>query len=270
MLIKDKKWQDIARFILMGIITIFPWFARTVIISGYLIYPYPSIDIFSVDWKIPKEKVIRDAAEIKTWGRGIYNADLVDLKISEWFPNWFNTTLPTVGKLFIILDIMCIVAFAILVFFTIKKMIMQYDELLVLGSVIASYIFWQVSAPLLRYGYAYIILTILITIGIIWKNAESFTKVANTIACIMLIIMTVIKGMSFAVYVYGNASQPYYVNQKDYGKYELESYAVNGVTFYYPTEGDQVGYDYFPAIPVKTDIIFRGEDISAGFKTDNN
>jgi hypothetical protein len=46
----------------------------------------------------------------------------------------------------------------------------------------------------------------------------------------------------------------------------MESYVVNGVTFYYPTEGDRVGYDYFPAIPAKTDIIFRGEDLSEGFK----
>jgi hypothetical protein len=268
MLIRDRKWKDIASFIFMGIVTMFPWLARTVIISGYLIYPYPSIDLFNVDWKIPKESVIRDAAEIKTWGRGIYNADLVDLKIGDWFPNWFNTTLPTIGKLFIILDIMCIAVFAILVVLTIRKRLKQYDELLVLGSVLASYVFWQTSAPLLRYGYAYIILTILITIGIIWENVASFIKVSNMIAYIMLIIMIVIKGMSFAVYVYGNASQPYYVEQKDYGKYDLESYTVNGVTFYYPTEGDRVGYDYFPAIPVKTDIVFRGDDITSGFKSD--
>jgi uncharacterized membrane protein YbaN (DUF454 family) len=172
--------------------------------------------------------------------------------------------LPIIGKLFIILDVICIVAFVILVVLAIRKRLKQYDELLVLGSVIASYVFWQTSAPLLRYGYAYVILTILITIGLFWKNA------ANKIAYVMIIAMTAIKAVSFISYVYENANQPYYVYQKTYGKYELESYVVNGVTFYYPTEGDQVGYDYFPAIPAKTDIIFRGDDISSGFNADKN
>jgi hypothetical protein len=57
-----------------------------------------------------------------------------------------------------------------------------------------------------------------------------------------------------------------YAHQKDYGEYSLASYEVNGVTFYYPIEGDQVGYKYFPAIPVRIDITFRGDDISSGFK----
>jgi hypothetical protein len=82
----------------------------------------------------------------------------------------------------------------------------------------------------------------------------------------MIIIMTIIKALPFANYVYANADQPYYISQKSYGEYELDSYDVNGVTFYYPMSGDRVGYDKFPAIPEKIDIEFRGDNISEGFR----
>jgi hypothetical protein len=265
MLIRDKKWKDIASFITMGIITLVPWITRTVIISGYLLYPYPAIDIFNVDWKIPAAKAISDANEIKTWGRALYNADLVNLGISEWFPNWFNV-LPTIGKIFIILDIICIAVYAMLVVLTIRKRLKIWNELLVLGACIASYIFWQTQAPLLRYGYAYVILTTLVTIGILWGLISNKGKISCVIVTAMIIIMTIIKALSFANYVYANADQPYYISQKSYGEYELDSYEVNGVTFYYPTSGDRVGYDKFPAIPEKIDIEFRGDNISEGFR----
>ena len=35
---------------------------------------------------------------------------------------------------------------------------MNLDVLLVLFAVISSYLFWQFSAPLIRYGYAYVLL----------------------------------------------------------------------------------------------------------------
>jgi hypothetical protein len=266
MLIRDKKWKDIASFIVMGIMTLVPWIVRTVIISGYLLYPYPAIDIFNVDWKIPSAKAISDANEIKTWGRALYNADLVNLGISEWFPNWFNTTLPNIGKIFIILDIICIGVFGVLAVITFVKKLKIYDELLVLGACIASYIFWQTQAPLLRYGYAYVLLTILVTVGILWKLISGKIKISHIIINAMIIIMTIIKALSFANYVYANADQPYYISQKPYGEYELDSYDINGVTFYYPTSGDRVGYDKFPAIPEKVDVEFRGDNISEGFR----
>ena len=66
MLIKEKRWKNILLYIFMGILVIAPWLIRNVIISGYLLYPFPELDIFNVDWKIPAEMAAIDAAEIKT------------------------------------------------------------------------------------------------------------------------------------------------------------------------------------------------------------
>lgn len=35
-----------------------PWLCRNVILSGYLLYPVPFIDIFTVDWKAPKDLLL--------------------------------------------------------------------------------------------------------------------------------------------------------------------------------------------------------------------
>jgi hypothetical protein len=41
----------------MGAIILLPSAIRSFILSGYLIYPVSQIDIFAVDWKIPKDRV---------------------------------------------------------------------------------------------------------------------------------------------------------------------------------------------------------------------
>lgn len=73
------------------------------------------------------------------------------------------------------------------------------------------------------------------------------------------------KNVPFVRYFYTESAKPAYGYQQDYGQYELESYDVNGILFYYPVSGDRTGYDYFPSIPRKTPIFFRGETMKEGF-----
>ena len=280
-LLREKKLRDIGVYLLLGCEVIVPWLARTVLISGYLLYPFPALDLFRVDWKIPAASAALDAAEIRTWGRGIYNAALADLPVGEWFPAWFYNTLPVIGKLLVLADMICVVIFILLI---IRKVLfrrnceqMYANQLLVLGTILSSYIFWQFSAPLLRYGYAYILLTVVITGGILFdilrKYFDKFQKKDMIVKIALLgtatlFLFSAVKLLSFVRYVYAESAKQAYVFQQDYGQYELESYDVNGVIFYYPRSGDRVGYDSFPAIPRKTPIFFRGETIREGFCPD--
>lgn len=281
MLVKKKRWRDIALYIIMGLVVILPWIARTVIISGYLLYPFPALDILNVDWKITSEAAALDAAEIKTWGRGLNNAALVNLSVKEWFQNWLMTTLPTIGKLLIAADILCIIIFIILLMHFIYRLISgknktglykNYSEnLLVLFTIAVSYMFWQFSAPLLRYGYAYVLLMVLLTAGILVQWIDVYfglrgKQVIYRVSVVFVILFTTIKFVSLMRYSYSESNKPYYLKQQDYGSYALDSFEVNGILFYYPQSGDQVGYEPFPAIPCKINIALRGEDISDGFK----
>lgn len=274
MLIRQKRWKEVILYLCMGIGVITPWLIRTVWISGYLLYPFPALDIFSVDWKIPAQAAALDAAEIKTWGRGLNNAALVDLPITEWFPQWFQTMLPKLGKLFIIADIISIIlGFIMLIIALFRRKADKIKDLgLVWLAIAASYLFWQLSAPLLRYGYAYILLLIALTGGMMWTAICIKIKLADTesmdrILCILLLMLGFVKIWSLGGYIVTQSNLPYYVAQQNYGSYELGSYEVNGVTFYYPVSGDRVGYDAFPAIPRKVEIEFMGDTLKQGFRS---
>ena len=56
------------------------------------------------------------------------------------------------------------------------------------------------------------------------------------------------------------------VVQQDYGNYEVDTFHVSGVTFYYPVEGDRIGYKYFPSAPknMEGQIDFMGYHINSG------
>lgn len=288
MLVRQKRWRDIGIYLMMGIVTIVPWLARTVILSGYLLYPFPSLDLFDVDWKISAATAAIDAAEIKTWGRGLNNAALVDLPITQWFPAWFRGSLPMIGKMLILADAACLLAFVILLVIYISSTItakkvrikqIQSDQMLVLATVTASYGFWQVSAPLLRYGYAYVLLVVMITAGILcdimikyfdkWQKKDMIRRIA-VLGVTVLWAFSAVKLVSLVRYCWGGirhgeAKKQTCVWQQDYGSYALESYVVNGVTFYYPVQDDRTGYDSFPSVPRQVPIAFRGESMEEGF-----
>lgn len=272
-LLKEKRGKEIAVYLALGVLVLAPWMIRTALISGYLLYPFPALDVLNVDWKIPVETAARDAAEIKTWGRGLNDAALVDMPVAEWFPKWFSTMLPAIGKLMISADFVCV---AVFIGLSLSALIrrrkggdregkQEWDALLVLAGMVLSFVFWQLSAPLLRYGYAYVLLVIVLTAGILYRK-WNIPKAADRILLVLLLGFFAVKTLSLARYAWSVSDEPYYLAQQDYGAYELESYEVDGVRFYYPVSGDRVGYEPFPAIPVKKEIRFRGAGIRNGFR----
>ncbi|MCM1182530.1 MAG: hypothetical protein NC337_04050 [Roseburia sp.] len=273
LLLRGKRYREIAIYLSMGLLVLLPWVARTALISGYLLYPFPELDILAADWKIPAAAAALDAAEIKTWGRGLNNAALVELGIGEWAPNWFRTMLPAVGKLLIIADMLCLAAFVPLALYLLAggkvRTAARLDALLALSGVTASYLFWQFSAPLLRYGYAWALLTVALTGGMTYDvfltGRKDISHGAYVCISAAVAVFTLVKATSLAGYVCETAAEPYYLCQEDYGEYALEAYEVQGVTFYYPEDGDRVGYAVFPALPRRTDIRFRGKGIEDGF-----
>ena len=72
-----------------------------------------------------------------------------------------------------------------------------------------------------------------------------------------------------ADYIKDTSLAEFYIWQEDYGVYELESYEVNGETFYYPVSGDRTGYASFPASGAKVDFEFRGDTMKDGFRKTN-
>lgn len=86
-----KEVEGDGRFLLTGFLTALPYFIRNVLLSGWLVYPFTSIDLFDLPYKIPKGAAEYDAREIKVWGRGYSDVTRYGEGITEWFPDWFRS-----------------------------------------------------------------------------------------------------------------------------------------------------------------------------------
>lgn len=239
MLVREKKGKEILTYLFLGLLVIAPYLIRNVVISGWLIYPLTALDLFDVDWKVPAELVNADSFQIRTWGKGIHAYELYGGP-AIWWPNWFMTTLSSTEKILILADLAALPVFVFLLIRQMKeKSAEKWDKLLVMATAVASFLFWQFSAPLVRYGYAYILSLVLLVFGELyiefWKNKR------NTVLFVIFGLFFLWKGMTLLQGIWSQRVLPYYIAQADYdnneGGEDVREHQVNGVTFFYNVSG---------------------------------
>ena len=239
MLVREKKWKEIITYVMLGSIVIAPFLIRNVIISGWLIYPLTALDLFDVDWKVPAELVDADSYQIRTWGKGIHEYELYGGP-TKWWPNWFKTTLSATEKGLILADG---AALLLLIGMIVKqgkeKRANEWDKLLVMITAAVSFLFWQFSAPLVRYGYAYVLSLALLVFGEIYIRLSEGRR--QRIILILMGIFFVWKGAALTQGIWSQRLLPYYIAQADYdhneGGEDVREHQVNGITFYYNVMG---------------------------------
>lgn len=268
-LIKNHNWKRIGSYVLCGFLLVLPWLVRNVLISGYLIYPMTSLDVFPVDWKMPADIVNFDSDEIKVFGRALYDVSKIDVPVWEWFPNWFRTTLSTTERGIIILDfVSLVIIFFRLVWDIVKRNVQRLHLNILYFTVAASFSFWFLSAPLIRYGYVYALLLIALYWGeIICSIFERIHSLRlDSILYYGVLAACVLKCLMLGPYVISYSKQPYYMMQQDYGHYEVTSVEVDGQVIFVPVEGDRTGYDIFPTTPnVRENLSLRTSNVKDGF-----
>lgn len=291
MLIRSRAGKQIGIFFASGLLTALPFFIRNVIISGWLVYPFVGIDLFNVDWKIPKWQVEFDSTEIGVYGKGLNDVSKQNAPLAEWVPAWFEN-LKALEKVFILLTVAAVLAgvvylvcyMAVIMKSRIKcrmqnglgneKMLWNNAlnfplEFLVF---VASTIFWFVSAPLVRYGYAYVTVVPLLTFGYLFLRlmekeiVRAYRKAVYAVFCLAVIgfLFTRITGLGNDIA--RTWKEPYYLSQMDYIDGEANTRVVDGITFYVPEELGHIGYEKFPSSMFALPFELRGESIEDGFR----
>lgn len=96
--LREKQHKAIAFSFTVSALIVLLWLTRNVIISGYLIFPFSEIDLFTVDWKIPKAIAIEEKDFIYSCGIRLFDDIVNQLKsidfsiqgIINWLTNfWF-------------------------------------------------------------------------------------------------------------------------------------------------------------------------------------
>lgn len=98
------------------------------------------------------------------------------------------------------------------------------------------------------------------------QGVREWRLAAGRVISALVILILVYKGFALAREIAGSYVNGYWFAQKDYENYETRSYEIEGLTFYCPVEGDQVGYDSFPSSPQEAEIALLGEGVADGFR----
>lgn len=267
LLVRQRRWKETGCFLVAGFLAALPYFIRNVLLSGWIIYPFTSIDLFDLPYKIPKGAAEYDAREIKVWGRGYSDVTRYGEGITEWFPDWFRS-LSTTDKGFFLLAVSgMFLLIGIVLMSLIKKKREQLPVLFMIGVVNVCFVFWMLTSPLVRYGCVFLWLTAIMDWGYVYVTwIQRLDR--GRIALALVILLGIYKTGTFWLENIREFTPDYFVMQKDYEHFDTVAYDMHGYTLYYPKEGDRTGYDAFPAAPWQKEDIFIGETIQEGLSDD--
>lgn len=295
-LVREKRWKETIVYIGLGMLTAAPFLIRNILLSGWLVYPFTGIDLFQVDWKIPVGIAAYDAKEIQVWGRGYSDVTKFDLPVWEWLPAWFKA-LGGMDKILVLAALLSVAVFMLrlVLWFARKRKDKEEREksgrLFLEGVISLCFLFWLFTSPLIRYGCVYVYLVTAVVWGdvcteffagtgvIFRKNSGQRALCIDDNpsdiqcrrrmekACMFLIgLFLLYKAAAFGREIITSYVDDYWLYQKDYDNYETKSYEIDGIVFYYPVEGDRVGYKSFPSSPTEAQMRLRGDSIGDGFR----
>ena len=271
MLIKDKNWKLIIKLISLGVVLTLPFLIRNIIISGYIVYPFPKLDLFSFDWKMNKYVCLWDAKEVKSWGQGVCDANLSPT-FREWFEIWINRQSNANKCLFFASIIISVLLVVISIVNYIKEKDLRKPVLSV--TVLGMLIYWFAGAPLMRYGIVFTIIPVLIFVGLLFSMLQSRLKKITIISTLFIICIMGIRIFPFVSHVINfRISSDIVYYQVGYEPFEFTKAELDRVEIYIPENGDRIGNRAFPSTPYINNlelIELRGNDLSDGFRIKKN
>lgn len=289
-LIKGKKVKDIVLYLILGIVVSAPYFIRSVIISGWIIYPFTGVDLFNVDWKMTKEYVDADAIEMMLWGRGTEGAGNPDDSIFVWFKSWWDYIYTPQQQVITAAAISILSASVLFAYRIIRILIDMVKDKVVFAKaatkygleysyfelvIIACLAFWLFKSPGIRYGFGYLLTMVFIVacdlLAHINKKMVSWVNGILLAACLVYLLPSL---KAYLVWNYEcirySMKFENFVKQEDYPIVEYGETLIDGkLKVYYPKEEmTQIWYDMFPGVwhSDVSGIEMRGDSIKDGFR----
>jgi hypothetical protein len=249
--------------IVIGILVLTSFIIRNYYLSGYLIYPYPAVDIFHVDWKIPFQNVIETKSVIEGWAKISVapNNEVLNKKVFEWIVPWFKL-MSFNNKLIMTINFLSIITFILML---IKKdFFLAKIQLIILINLV----FWFTKAPDPRFAYGFIFLGFSLTFAYIVKLLEYSAHsgilkyIKLVLACSVLLILS--RRIMFPVDTLRNLSL--WIHPASFGIAETKDYYSN---FHYRvpvSEGGCLNAEIPCTNYPLTNVFMRGNDLQHGFK----
>lgn len=258
--IREKKYKIASVMFLLGLLFATPWLIRFVILSGYLIYPYPNIDLFSFDWKMPIHLVELERDLAYTWAR-LPHLDINEVKAMnfwQWFPLWVRRIYKYWVALYLLGIFTCI--YSIFKYWNKKKLDIVYISMICLSGII----FNLFTAPDLRFVLGFIVISLITPLCFSSSqiNKDSIVKYSFLIFSLCLFY----KGISSLNF---KLKDIFIMAKYDFSSSEnFNSYIIDDKTFYYPQISNKCFDKELPCLPsINNNIELRNKDLSDGFRS---
>lgn len=187
--VRSKEYR-VSVFICCALVTYFIlWIIRTVIISGYLVYPIYEIDLFSFDWKVPQDIAVKQRYMI------------------DYFANAYVAESVKVGlvmhkKYYYILVSIYFLAFTSIplgIYYAVKNKNKIYIYVIV--TLITCLFYWFFFAHDFRFGSGYVFTVIFLGVVSVLNNRNwIFPKLSMIVITLLILWMTVFSARSASYY----------------------------------------------------------------------
>lgn len=179
---KDRRSACI--IVIIGALVAMPWLTRFFLLSGYLVYPFPAVDIFAVDWKIPLEMVQLEKDAAYAWAK-LPDRDfreVLAMSISEWAPLWYDRVS------FFVSSIFGLALISPILFLVGARKIKKRHKTIAWGIAYSGVIFSIATAPDIRFAFGYLIAAITLPILQLEINLGDYSKYLKNFYYIILFI----------------------------------------------------------------------------------
>ena len=273
---KGRFTGKVLKLALPALLVFIPYFIRNYIISGYLVYPFPHLDLFKPDWKIPIDYVKEMSSVISTYAQ---SGGWEQMPFAQWFPGWFAHLSAGFRLVSCYLVLSPFLLIAILIFSTKTRSL--FPGFMKLSAIcVAAVIYWFLTAPNFRFIYAFLLFYLMMNLVIIIhfiadrffpslnmkmavnKGSDPVLKPASALVIILSLLFLALinyKGIDKCVLF------PTGFKEVKFSSVELNNFNVN-----IPEDGTYCWNIPIPASVIQrhigvNDIELRGPDLKYGF-----
>ncbi len=159
-----KLKQHTFEFTILSSLVLIIFLAKNTIISGYLLFPIETIDLFNFDWKQPKELV--QFYNYGTYLAGFDNQEVTNLGLVDRFLFWLN-----ISKLHGVFNKVYILLLIIFPFFILKSKTKKPISIIYFLAILQLIILWN-NSPQYRFFFVFIIFLSLQIVVSLFKNKD--------------------------------------------------------------------------------------------------
>ena len=270
--LRARMFRLAGAILLGGALILLPWCARNVVLSGYLVYPEPAVDLFNPDWKIPAQVAAAEKTVIQAWARIPREEKTIvqAMPLATWAKIWYFNHDKSDQALFWGVGLGPLTA--ALAWLASRKVRAALKgqvrrHALAYAVFYAGLAFWFFSAPDLRFGSGFV-LGALVLGWLPWLIlAQPLTAHwGKPIAGALLVITLILWGLQIRS-IEPRTLPLRLLLPKDYTSLSTAPCALNNKTIFCAEWYNECGYHAFPCVPsADPQVGLRGADYRDGFR----